>query len=307
MTSDGQNVYLQSSEATPKIYAVSISSLLAGEPDYTTLSTANMTGGTHGVSALRCIPNEEGAPVLIATNLAVDDSQNFNIYAYSAGIDADPVLFHAYRWDAVANTGDWRRYGDRISVSGTWQNGTIWAASQSGTKVMAFHIENGATASNHREYCWFDTFAGGLAEVTVYPETKEALLTTASSAGLWTPNVDGEKHPGGFWPKWDAIGSIAEANGAFSFQFFSYDGKDYIAFVQLTNNTHAYLVVVEDKGSLEASLTSKKLFELPLYDGSAASCEAANTYGDCSVVTIDGELHIIAMMQGGGLSIFKIK
>ena len=309
MAADNKYVYLNSSVATPTIYAVELASLLAGDatPAYKTLSTANMSGGTHGVSALRCIPNESGDPILIATNLAVDGSQNFNIYAYSNGTDSDPVLFHAYRWDGIANTSDWRRYGDRISVSGTWQSGKIWAPSQSGTKVMGFGIENGATGADHRKYCWFDTFDGGLAEVTLYPGTTEALLTTASSAKFYTPNTNGETHPGGFWPKWDAVSTNSDLNGAFSFQFFSFEGKDYIAYVQLPDNAHCNLVVVEDKGSLAESLASAKLFELPLYEGEKASCTAGNTYGDCAVVTIDGKLHIVAMMQGGGLSIFEIK
>lgn len=308
MAADGKYVYLNSSDAAPTIYAVEIASLLAGDetPTYKKLSTANMSGGTHGVSAIRCIPSENGDPVLIATNLAVDGNQNFNIYAYSNGTDSDPVLFHAYRYDAVANVSDWRRYGDRISVSGTWQNGKIWAPSQSGTKVMGFGIVNGATDSSKREYCWFDTFGGGLAEVTLYPGTTEALLTTASSAGWWTPNTAGATHSGGFWPKWDVVGSDAALNGAFSFQFFTYEEQDYIAYVQLSDNTHANLVVVEDKGDFKSSLASDKLFTLPLYDGDKASCAAGNTYGDCAVVTIDGELHIVAMMQGGGLSIFKV-
>ena len=176
MASDGKYVYLQSSEGTAKIYAIEIASLLKSDetPVYKALSTANMGGGTHAVSALRCIPNEAGDPVLIATNLAVDGSQNFNIYAYSNGTDKDPVLFHAYRYDGVANTSDWRRYGDRISVSGTWQKGSIWAPSQSATKVMVFHIENGATDSGHREYCWFDGMPGALSEATLYPGAADA-------------------------------------------------------------------------------------------------------------------------------------
>lgn len=308
MASDGKYVYLQSSEASPKVYAVEVSSLLAGDasPVYKELSTANMSGGTHAVSALRCIPNADGAPILIATNLAIDGNENFNIYAYTSGIDADPVLFHAYRWDAVANVSDWRRYGDRISVSGTWQDGTIWVASNSGTKVMAFHIEDGATEAALREYCWFDTFAGGLAEATYYPETEEAIVTTAASAGFWTPNAAGEVHTGGSWPKWDAVSTVADLNGAFSFQFFTYNEKNYIAYVQLPDSSHCNLVVVEDLGGFAASLAGEPVFTAPLYDGEEASCPAANTYGDCSVVEIDGALHIVAMMQGGGLSIFKL-
>ncbi len=307
MASDGKYVYLQSSDAAPKVYAVEVASLLAGDetPTYKELSTTNMDGGTHGVSALRCIPNEAGDPILIATNLA-SDSQNFNIYAYSNGTDADPVLFHAYRWDGVANVSDWRRYGDRIAVSGTWQNGKIYAASQSGTKVMAFGIKDGATSSDQREYCWFDTFGGGLAEVVVYPGTTEAILTTATSAGFWTPNTAGEKHSGGFWPKWDVVSTNPELSGAFSFQFFTHNEKKYIAYVQLPDNTHCDLVVVEDLGSFAASLAAEPVFTAPLYEGEEASCSAGNTYGDCAVVEVDGALHIVAQMQGGGLSIFKL-
>ena len=265
-----------------------------------------MAGGTHAASALRCIPNENGDPVLIVTNLATSDAENFNIYAYSAGVDADPVLFHAYRWDGVANVSDWRRYGDRISVTGTWQNGKIWAPSQSGTKVMGFGIENGATDAAHREYAWFDTFGGGLAEVTVYPGTTEAILTTASSAGFWTPNTDGATHSGGFWPKWDVVSTNAELNGAFSFQFFTHNETKYIAYVQLPDNTHCDLVVVEDKGSFAASLAGEPVFTAALYEGEESSAVASNTYGDCAVVEIEGALHIIAQMQNGGLSIFKL-
>lgn len=308
MAADGKYVYLQSSEADPKVYAVEIASLLAGAeaPAYKALSTANMSGGTHAVSALRCIPNESGDPVLIATNLAVDESQNFNIYAYSNGTDADPVLFHAYRWDGVANVSDWRRYGDRIAVTGTWQNGKIYAPSQSGTKVMGFGIKDGATSADLREYCWFDTFSGGLAEAVVYPGTTEAILTTATSAGFWTPNTAGETHAGGFWPKWDVVSTNPELNGAFSFQFFTHNEKKYIAYVQLPDNTHCDLVVVEDLGSFATSLASEPVFTAPLYEGDAASCAAGNTYGDCAVVEVDGALHIVAQMQGGGLSIFKL-
>lgn len=310
MASDGKYVYLNSSEADAKIYAVEIASLLKGDetPVYKALSTTNISGGTHAVSTVEVFPNADGDPVLIATNLAVDESQNLNIYAYTSGIDADPVLFHAYRWDGLANGSDWRRYGDRISVSGTWQKGSIWAASQSGTKVMGFHIENGATAVDKREYCWFDTFGGGLAEATMYPgDTKEAILTTATTAGFWTPDPDGGKHVGGNWPKWNAGNAYNDAlKGAFSFQFFTLGEKKYIAYVQLSDNTHCDLKIVEDLGTFETSLAGEPVFTAPLYQGDKASCVAGNTYGDCSVVEIDGALHIVAMMQGGGLSIFKL-
>lgn len=309
MASDGKYVYLNSSEASAKLYAVEIASLLTGDqtPVYKALPVGGISGGTHAVSAVECIPNETGDPVLIASNLAIDGSQNLNIYAYANGIEADPVLFHAFRWDGLANTSDWRRYGDRFSVSGTWQNGSLCFASQSGTKVMAFHIENGATDADHREYCWLDTFGGGLAEATLYPGSDEAMVTTVSLAQFWTRNQAGETHSGGNWPKWDAGNTYPEHIGAFSFQFFTFGGRNYIAYVQLPDNTHCDLVVVDDLGSLEASLQAEPLYRIPLYEGDEASCKAANTYGDCSVVEIDGKLHIVAMMQGGGLSIFELK
>lgn len=309
MASDGKYIYLNSSEATAKIYAIEISSLLSGDaaPVYKSLPVAGVKGGTHAVSALACMANESGDPILIASNLAVDDSQNLNIYAYSSGIDVDPVLFHAYRWDGVANLTDWRRYGDRFSVSGTWQKGSLWFPSQSGTKVMVFHVENGATDAAHREYCWFDTFTGGLAETTLYPGSGEVLLTTASLAQFWTKNANSEVHPGGSWPKWDA-GKVNESlAGSFNLQFFDCDGRNYIAYVQLSDNAHGSLKVVEDKGSLAESLSGEIIYDIPLYEGEEASCKAANTYGNCCVVKIEGKLHIVAMMQGGGLSIFEIK
>lgn len=308
MTSDGKYIYLNSSEASPKIYAVEIASLLAGDavPSYKALPVGNVSGGTHAVSALECLANEVGDPVLIASNLALDSSQNLNIYAYTAGIDADPVLFHAYRWDTVAGVSDWRRYGDRFTASGTWQNGSLWFASQSGTKVMGFHIENGVTDAERREYCWFDTFGGGLAEATIYPGSDEALVTTAALGQFWKKNANGDVHSGGFWPKWDAGNAYDSLVGAFSFQFFTYNGHKYIAYVQLPDNKHCSLKIVADQGSLEASLAGELLYDIPLYEGEEASCAAGNTYGDCSVVEINGRLHIVAMMQGGGLSIFEI-
>lgn len=308
MASDGKYVYLQSSEGTAKIYAVEVASLLKGDekPVYKELSTANMAGGTHAVSALRCIPNESGDPILIATNLAIGANENFNIYAYSVGIDKDPILLHPYRWDGMANLTDTRRYGDRISVSGTWQKGSIWAASQSGQKVMVFNIENGQTSSAQRDYWWFDGFTGGLSEATVYPGSQEVLVTEAFNASFWTPNTEGKKHDPGNWPAWDKTKDVTETlKGAFSFQFFTYNEKNYIAYVQLPDNTHCDLKIVEDLGSLETSLAGEPVFSAPLYEGEKASCAAGNTYGDCSVVEIDGKLHIVAMMQGGGLSIFQ--
>ena len=310
MASDGQYVYLQSSEGTAKIYAIEIASLLAGDetPVYKALDVTGITGGTHAVSTIRCVPDENGGYVLVATNLAIDSSQNFRIYAYPNGTDAAPVLVHEYRYDGVANVTDWRRYGDRISYSGTWQNGTLWAASQSATKVMAFNIENGATDSEHREYCWFDGMPGALTEATAYPGKREVLLTEAKSAGLWVPNADGATHSGGFWPKWDNKSDMTTSmSGAFSFQFFNVGEKKFIAYVQLSDNKHCNLVVIEDKGDFENSLAGEKLWSLPLYEGDEASCIAGNTYGDCAVVDINGKPHIVAMMQGGGLSIYEIQ
>ena len=310
MACDGEYVYLQSSEGTAKIYAVEVASLLAGDetPVYKALDVTGIAGGTHAVSALRCVPNEDGNPILVATNLSIDSGSNFNIYAYPNGTDAAPVLLHAYRWDGVANLSDWRRYGDRISYSGTWQDGTLWAASQSATKVMAFNIKDGATDGNLSEYCWFDGMPGALSEATIYPGKREVLLTEAGSAGLWIPNANGETHAGGFWPKWDKKTDLTSSmKGAFSFQFFTHNEKNFIAYVQLPDNTHCNLVVVEDKGDFETSLAGEKIWDIPLYEGDAASCKAGNTYGDCAVVEIDGKLHIVAMMQGGGLSIFEIQ
>lgn len=309
MASDGKYVYLNSSEGTAKIYAVEIASLLAGDanPVYKALDVTGMTGGTHAISTVEVLPNENGDPVLVATNLAIDGNEVFRIYAYSNGIDAAPVVLHEYRWDGCANVSDWRRYGDRISVSGTWQNGSIWAAANNGTKVMGFRIENGATDADHREYCWFDGFGGGLAEATIYPGTDNAIVTTAAYAQFFSKNTAGETHSGGFWPKWDGGNKVEKLNGSFSFQFFTLGDYKYIAFVQLADNTHCNLVVVEDTGDFETSLAGEALYTIPLYEGEEASCKAGNTYGDCSVVEINGTPHIVAMMQGGGLAIFEMK
>ena len=141
----------------------------------------------------------------------------------------------------------------------------------------------------------------------MYPGSDEAIVTTASTAQFWTKSTGGETHPDGNWPKWNAGNVNPDLNGAFSFQFFEFGGKKYIAYVKMHSNLKADLVVVEDKGSLEESLASTKFFNIPLYDGEQATCIAGNTYGDCAVVTINDKLHIVAMQQGGGLSIFEIK
>ena len=91
-----------------------------------------------------------------------------------------------------------------------------------------------------------------------------------------------------------------------SMQFFTHNETEYIAYVQLPDNKHCNLVVVEDKGSLAASLAGDPVYTAALYEGTESSATASNTYGDCAVVEIEGALHIIAQMQNGGLSIFKL-
>ena len=100
------------------------------------------------------------------------------------------------------------------------------------------------------------------------------------------------------WNEYSLVYASDWAIGTWGYNFFSFNGADYFAEVYLGGGG-AYLEVSEDLGSLEAVLPAPKTIvdsEL-LYGGS---------FADCCVRTIGDVTYLAALVQDGGLYLYKL-
>ena len=306
---DDEYVYVSSSSANAVLKAISIS-------DPAVVKEVNTTGvaeGTHLLSCVRVIENTDpavnnGKDILIATNLGL--STTIYLYAWTNGIDEAPVRI------GLINT--WRRIGDKFTVAGTWQNGEIrfvdYNASQQA--VVRFMLSNGVPtggaddAGNYWPNGKFDfntgTSVDRIGECTLYPGSETYALMNSNGAGVFVEN--------GAVSQWSNDPGLAMT---FGYNFFSKDGKNYIAYFKLdpeTYNRGSVVVLNDPTGTAEgfkAALESQDIaFSAPVQDAMDASVESplvATPYvGDCTVREINGTYYMAVLQNAGGLSLFKM-
>lgn len=302
LTMDDEYIYLPKSSAYAAIAALKIT-------DPTTQVKGNVTnvsvGNTFKTSFVRMMKNTDasvngGKDVLIMSNLTNTNDANLVIYAYTNGIENEPVILAQFAWDSANNVTDWRRYGDRFYVTGTWQEGKIYLPSFNANKIVALSVANGARTAVE-QYAAGTNSPDGIKDLTVYPGGNKLFLSNLSIANL--VSATGNKSAQG-WDEYVLDKASAKGVGTYGYNFFEFDGKKYIAYARATE-TSAQIEVIEDQGTEDnfvASIDAQAGLLSAAIQGELASGNTA----DCCVREIDGVVYIAALSRDGGLALYKL-
>ena len=298
---DDQYIYLPKSSAYPAIAAVSIADptvQVAG--NVSTIETG--TTVTFATSCARMIKNTDpaingGQDVLLVCSLKKDTADGvLTVYAYTSGISAAPVILCRFAWDSVNNIADWRRYGDRFCVTGTWQDGKLYFPSYNAEKTVIISVANGErtgvtqiAAPGHS--------AEGVKDITVYPGDETYIMVHNNSIGeILEPTGGTESHG---WNEYSLYATYdGWIPGTWGYNFFTFNGFKCFTDVYISGN--GSLELMSDKGSLFDCVSTAEYYDSYYFGGSAGS------FADCCVREIDGETYVAALTQNGGLALFKI-
>ena len=306
---DDEYIYIPYGTATAGVYKLSIAT---GE--ISNIPVGGVTGGTYPTSCARMVKNSDpningGKDILLLGNLALAN-EPLKFYAYVNGTDADPVV--AY------NLGAARRFGDKFTVSGTWQSGIIWLRSNQAAPLEAvIPITNGALQTwidGHRitnsddncisEISWYPVSDKTIPNYCLMSTTSDKgvhLMTGCSTAGTATEAA-----------------TFPELAKTWGYQFFEFEGEKFIAWVSLKyGNDKPRLQIIKGDGStletLKEALSNLKANMVAEYalsnednDLSVGGKAATKTLADCAVRVINGTVYIAALGEEGGLSLFKL-
>ena len=317
MATDGEYIYVAQA-GTPAIKAIEI----ANTANVKDVNVTGVEGGLLAMSCVRVLPNNDpnvngGKPVVMATNLS-SNGANLSFYVWSNGIDNAPTK-------QTIGTGA-RRLGDKFTVRGSYQSGALWFwdFTRADDAMVRFDINNGVFGvtwdSGVTYYAtgrWaipLPEVANSTGEVTAHPDAtfanglvSDLVATTNISDGYF-------KYNGAAANTYELVawteGKDPELDHAWGFNFFEFNGKDYIAYIRLINNrTNATINIIEDingaadfKGTLEAK---EGLLSIQLLDANGAA--AQNGVGDCVVFAKDGKTYVAGMLNNNVISLYELK
>lgn len=286
------------------------------------VNVEGVSGGTHTLSCVRMIPNENpevngGKDLLVASSLETDGNNIF-YYVWLNGINSAPAKY------AVSTAG--RRLGDRFQVYGTWGNGEIYLKDW-GQGVIVRHGMTAAEGIGE----WYGGGANGWArgamsynasvndansigDAYMYPGTAglgsavpSYLFVTSTAYGQYYNNAGGTT----FTSAGDL--GLALTHG---YNFFSYNGKHYISYVALDESLAkgSVRVIADPAGTPEGLLSALQaqdvIMDRPLQDELdetvVSPYPSSHSTGDCVVREINGKVYMAAMIQNVGLSLFEI-
>ncbi len=306
---DDEYVYIPYGTGTAGVYKLSIAT---GE--ISDLPVGGVTGGTYPASCVRMVKNTDpnvngGKDILLLGNLALS-GEPLKFYAYLNGIDADPV--------EVYNLAAARRFGDKFSVSGTWQSGIIWLRSNQESPLEAvIPINNGALQTWIDPHRITNSDQNCISELSWYPvdnNTRQdyCLISTTSDQGVHLMkgcSTAGEATE-------EAV--FSDLAKTWGYQFFEFEGEKFIAWVSLKyGNDKPRLQIIKGDGSsletlksalsqLKANMVAEIALSNEANDLTVAGKAASKTLADCAVRVIDGTVYVAALGEEGGLSLFKL-
>lgn len=313
---DKDYVYVSHSAAAGGIYALSRTS--GAFVKKLNIGTAADKGCTFPVSCVRTVKNKDGSDILTFCTLKGDSGQHLFVYAYVNGTDAAPVQLLDYALDNKGGVEDWRRYGDRYTVTGTWQEGQLWFQtwSDGGTaKTIGFNLKNGVVTNPADPVDYY--IAGpkaGIKDVVWYPGWDQVLIT---ENGKGTFYKAGSAGPNG-WTQWDEVEHLPELSLTYGYNFFEFHDERFIAYVQLEgeNAVRGRLVIIDDASLTPSDFPAQlkaqahaRLFPLQHAEDPEAksSVTAASSVADCTVWEVGGNTYVAALVQGCGLSVFQLQ
>lgn len=300
---DDQYIYIPETNKSANIHKFSIAD---GSYLGTLPKSADMNLGTHYVSCARTVKNANGDYILLVCNLSL--GEGLRIFAYVNGTNAEPV--------AITTIANGRRWGDKFTVTGTWENGKMWFRSNDERGMGAYVPLNGT----NKTWTWVEAHAmdngaaldaSNISEMTFVPGTEGfGLLNTNSAVGAHV--MSGSAH--GAYTEVKVYPALAKT---FGYNFFEFAGEKFVAWTSITkgNDKPRLQIVQSDATTLDKmvatfdNLATRLVFEAPLQsenDFEAAAAGGGNTVCDCCVREINGEIYIAAIGQKAGLSVFKM-
>lgn len=304
---DDEYIYLPKASAYANAVAISI----ADKTVQKALNKTDVAGGSiFATSFVRMIKNTDasvngGKDVLLMCNLTATESDEaqLKLYAYKNGVDAAPTKIAAFCWDSANNVNDWRRYGDRFFVEGTWADAKVYFPSYNKPKTVVLSIANGARTAVTQINAG-DNSPDGIKDLTVYPGDNKLFLTNQSIANLVA--ATGGKVNG--WDEYTLSASSTEGLNTWGYNFFEFNGKKYIAYARIVGETKARIEIIEDKGDLLSSLKAKEgLMTSPIHDATDLEKEVASgNLADCCVRVVGDKVYIAALTRDGGFVLDKL-
>ena len=278
-----------------------------------------ITYPTYASSCPRMVPNDNpdinnGEDILVIGGLAEGVGTSLRIYAYLNGIDDKATK--VYDLSAA------RRFGDKMSFAGTWKSGKFWfRANETGNPLVA-NIP----------------VTDGTVQTWIAPHAMIAAETVGCMSEVyWTPQADGTVQ------NYCLIGTNSDSNGAslylmtgtaieadgtiaksysnlgntFGWNFFEFNGRKLMAFVDVIDKTRPMLRVIEGdystfeglQAALDAYSAETALFSAPLQDEldpEVVGFTEGIFIGDCCVRTIGEEVYVAAGVNCVGISMFKL-
>lgn len=304
---DDEYIYMPKSSGYAAIAAVKIT-------DPNTQVKGNVTGVATGdtfqTSFVRMIKNTDanvngGKDILLLSNLTAANGGPVVIYAYTNGIEAAPVELAKFAWDSANSVEDWRRYGDRFFVTGTWQSGKIYLPSFNPMKMVVLSVANGERTDVTQMAATAEVSPAGIKDVVVWEGTDtQYLLMNNDFANLVVPT--GNKQANG-WDELTLNFAVDNAKGTWGYNFFKFNDTDYIAYARIVDKK-ACIEIIESGINLGRAISAPKvLMQIPI--NSAASLDSELTTGglaDCAVRVIDGVPYIAALTRDGAMTVYKL-
>ena len=305
---DDEYLYLPKSTKYSAIAAVKIS-----EP--TTQLAGSVTGISGGSNFSTCFPriikntNAEingGKDILLLCNNSAtnSDDNKLSVYAYTNGISAAPAFLCAFAYDTANSMYDWRQYGDRFSVTGNWEEGKLYFPSYHSNKSVILSVANGARTAV-TQIAAGENSPEGVKDIILYPGSEDLFITNIDGANL--VSATGNKTAQG-WDEYTLSTACAKAAGTYGYNFFKFNGKNWIAYARITDKNKVWLEIVEDNGNLVSSLEAQAgIMKAPVH--SADNLETIHTtgaYADCAVRIINGVPYIATLSRDGGLVLDKL-
>lgn len=311
-TTDGEYVYVAKAGASAKgVWAISIA-------DPTQVKEVCMDGveteGTFPTSCVRTIYDPATSKyILLLSNMSMTGGEHLYLYAYTNGIDAEPVkLLSGYTLPTWAD----RRFGDFFTVCGDWSKGCVWFRTNGAYSTTArFNIVNGALTSQTPDGFNYGYGASqGKGSFYQYDmDAKYGFLVTDSIGMFYDLNsAEGQA--------WNAPSTDANMRRMFGVTPFEFNGQKYIAYTKMKddNAARSWLRIIKDKGTsaeFKASLEENDIvYEAAIQIdelGPSTNVMAGATYSDqtsasCAVAYGPDCVYIIGHHHNVGLSVFKM-
>ena len=306
---DDQYIYIPETNTSANIHKFSITD---GSYLGTLPKSTDMSLGTHYVSCARIVKKTDGSDVLLVCNLSLGES--LRIFAYVNGTDKEPVT--------VTTIPSSRRWGDKFTVTGTWENGLMWFRSNDSRGMVGYApLQGKYPIMKNETEPWnfleahpvdggsaFD--AGNISEVTWVPGTEGfCLLNTNSESGAHIMK--------GSSGSYTEVKTYAALKKTFGYNFFELADEKFVAYVSIAKgNGKPRLQILQSDATTSDNMVAtfdniatRLVYEAPLQDATDMSVEGVgggNTVCDCCVREINGELYIAAIAQKAGLSLFKV-